>query len=394
VLYREDKHSGNKLSALGLGCMRLPTKLGAVDEQATEQIVLRALELGVNYFDTAYLYSGSEEALGNVVARNDLRDRMYIASKLPHGKCRQTSDFDKYFNTTLERLQTTWLDYYLIHNVANAEQWQRVADLGIKEWIAARKQDGSIRNIGFSFHGSISEFKKMLDVNDWDFVQIQYNYMNEHYQAGSEGLALAAERGLSVIIMEPLLGGKLAVGLPESARAAMATYSADRSPAEWGLRWLWNQPQVTCVLSGMGSLEQLEDNASAAANAPAGCMGIDELAIIEVVREEFGRSYKVPCTGCNYCMPCPKGISIPACFATYNESYSIGWTTGLFHYLTSVGAGSNELHLPSDCVRCGACMAKCPQHIAIPDELVKVRKRLQPGPVGPALRLAGKIMSR
>ena len=392
--YRTDSRGGNALSALGLGCMRLPSKLGSIDADATAKILLRALELGVNYFDTAYLYPGSEETLGVIMQRHGVRDQLFLATKLPHGKCRSLIDIGRYFDTSLERLRTTWIDYYLIHNLVSFAQWNRLLEMGIVEWIAQRKQAGVIGQIGFSFHGPITEFEKILDSYDWDFVQIQYNYVNEHYQAGRTGLDMAYARGLPVMIMEPLLGGKLATGLSPRMLKAFSIGDPNRSPAEWGLRWLWDQPQVTCVLSGMNSLEQLENNAHAAAKAYPGCLSVEERAVIEVARDEFRAAFKVPCTGCNYCMPCPKGISIPACFAAYNESFSLGLPTALMHYFTSVGAGGEELHLASDCIRCGSCAKKCPQHIAIPDELVKVRKRLQPGPVGKGLQIAGKIMSR
>ena len=389
--YREDKRSGNKLSVLGFGCMRFPNRLGVIDQEATDRLVVQAVERGVNYFDTAFAYAGSEEALGKALAAHGLRDRVFIASKLPHGKCKSIDDVERLFTTSCKRLQTGRLDYYLIHNVVDSAQWARLEALGMRDWVARKKAEGAIGSIGFSFHGSYDEFAKTLDAYDWDFAQIQYNYMNENYQAGRAGLQLAAARGIPVVIMEPLLGGKLAVGLPEPARRAFALVDAERHPATWGLRWLWDQPEVTVVLSGMNDPAQMEGNCAAADAAVPGCLSLDERAAYEVVCEEFGKSYKVPCTGCNYCMPCPKGISIPACFAAYNNSYSIGWFTGMFNYLTSVGASSTDLHLASHCVECGACKKKCPQHIDIPEELKAVRRRLQPGPVEPALKLYAKL---
>ena len=389
--YREDKRNGGKLSALGLGCMRFPSTLGVIDQEATDALVLQAFERGVNYFDTAYSYPGSEEALGKALAAHGLRDKVHVTSKLPHVKCKSVDDAERLLATTLKRLQTDYLDYYLLHNIVDAAQWARLEQMGIREWIEQKKASGVIRNIGFSFHGSFDEFKKMLDAYDWDIVQIQYNYMNEHYQAGRDGLQLAAGKGIPVVIMEPLLGGKLATGLPETARKAFALVEPDRHPATWGLRWLWDQPEVTVVLSGMNDPAQIEGNCAAAGKAVPGCLSLDERAAYEVVREEFGKSYKVPCTGCNYCMPCPKGISIPACFAAYNTSYSIGWCTGVFGYLTSVGANGADIHLVSDCVECGACKKKCPQHIDIPEELKAVRKRLEPPVLKPGLKVYSKL---
>ncbi|MDO4400920.1 MAG: aldo/keto reductase [Coriobacteriia bacterium] len=389
--YREDKRSGNKLSVLGFGCMRFPNRMGVIDQEATERLIQQAYEQGVNYYDTAYAYTGSEEALGKALKKLGLRDRVHVASKLPHSRCKSIDDVERLFSTSLKRLQTSYLDYYLIHNIVDSVQWTHLVELGMEDWIARKKAEGAIRSIGFSFHGSFEEFKRTIDAYDWDFVQIQYNYMNENYQAGRAGLRLAASRGIPVIIMEPLLGGKLATGLPETARKAFELVEPDRHPATWGLRWLWDQPEVTVVLSGMNAPAQMEGNCAAADAATPGCLSLDERAAYEVVREEFGKSYKVPCTGCNYCMPCPKGISIPACFAAYNTSYSIGLFTGMFGYLTSVGAAGKDYHLVSDCIECGACKKKCPQHIDIPEELKAVRKRLEPPVLKPALGVYSKL---
>ena len=389
--YREDKRSGKGLSVLGFGCMRFPNRLGAIDQDATERLILQAVERGVNYFDTAYAYGGSEEALGKALVKHGLRDKVFIASKLPHARCKSIDDVERLFATSLKRLQTDHLDFYLVHNIVDSAQWARLADMGMVDWIARKKAEGAIGSIGFSFHGSIGEFKKTLGAYDWDLVQIQYNYMNENYQAGREGLQLAASKGIPVVIMEPLLGGKLATGLPAEAKRAFELVEPDRHPATWGLRWLWDQPEVTVVLSGMNDPAQMDGNCAAADAAMPGCLSIDERAAYEVVREEFGKSYKVPCTGCNYCMPCPQGISIPACFSAYNTSYSIGWMTGVFGYLTSVGANGSDIHLASDCIECGACKRKCPQHIDIPEELKEVRKRLQPNPLGPALKAYSQL---
>ena len=389
--YREDKRSGKSLSILGFGCMRFPSRVGVVDQAATETLIAEAMKRGVNYFDTAYSYFGSEEALGKALAARGVREEVYIAGKLPHGKCRTIDDVERLFTTTLERLQTEYLDYYLIHNIVEHSSWERLVDMGIIDWIARKKDEGAIREIGFSFHGSLDEFRKTIESFDWDFVQIQYNYVNEHYQAGREGLDMAAKRGMSVMVMEPLLGGKLATGLPARARTAFRLVDETRHPAEWGFRWLWNQPEVTVVLSGMNDMAQLEANCAAADAAHSGCLSLEELAAYEVVREEFGASYKVACTGCNYCMPCPQGISIPACFSAYNTSYAVSWFTGAFGYYTSVGAAGANAHLASDCVECGACVRKCPQHIDIPRELKAVRRRLQPAPVGAVLKLYSSL---
>lgn len=386
--YRLDARSGDKLSVLGMGCMRLPRGMSGIDLQKTELIILEAFERGVNYFDTAYAYNGSEEALGQVVERYGLRERIHIASKLPHGRCKSINDVERLFNTSLERLRTDYLDYYLIHNIVTADQWTRLVELGIEEWIAQKKASGAIRRIGFSFHGGMAEFRSLLDAYDWDMVQIQYNYVNEHYQAGREGSELAASRGLPVIVMEPLLGGRLTSGLPKETMRAFAEVAPDRSPASWGLRWLFDQPQVTVVLSGMNSTEMLHENCDTADTTAPGSMSDEERAALSKAKTAFERNFRVPCTGCNYCMPCPQGISIPSLFAAYNESYSLGWRTGFFHYMLSVGVTSGEPRLATNCIECGACVKKCPQHIDIPERLKDVRHRLQPPGVKGALKLA------
>ena len=391
--YRLDRKTGNKLSVLGMGCMRLPRGVGGIDMQRTELTILTAFERGINYFDTAYSYNGSEEALGEVVERNNLREHIYIASKLPHGKCKSIDDVERLFTTSLERLRTDYLDYYLMHNFVTADQWRRLVELGMEDWISQKKASGQIRRVGFSFHGGIAEFRQLLEDYDWDLVQIQYNYVNEHYQAGREGMELAASKGIPVVIMEPLLGGRLATGLPKKAAAELAKVDADRSHASWGLRWLFDQPEVTVVLSGMNSEQMVDDNCATAAATAPGSMTESEHAAIVAARDAFQESFKVPCTGCNYCMPCPQGLSIPSIFAAYNESYSLGWYAGFFQYMLSIGVTSSEPRLASNCVKCGACVKKCPQHIEIPDRFDDVCRRLQPPGLKVALKVAHPFLS-
>lgn len=392
--YRIDPKSGTELSSLGFGCMRFPTNaLGRIDQYAAERLVLEAVDAGINYFDTAYLYRGSEEAMGAIFAKHDgLRERINLATKLPHSSCTSTDDFDRYLAVQLDRLQTSYVDYYLIHNVTDFEQWERLVALGITDWIAAHKATGTIRRIGFSFHGSEADFGRLLDAYDWDFCQIQYNYLNEHYQAGTAGLKLAAQKGLPVIVMEPLLGGRLAGDLPHAAVEVLQVAEPEASPASWALRWVWDHPEVTVVLSGMNTSSQLAENAALADRALPHTLSETEQAAINRAREIFAESYRVPCTGCNYCMPCPKGINIPACFAAYNGSFAHTWFEGMKLYVTGVGALGDNPHLVSDCIQCGACEKHCPQHIAIPDELQGVRKRLQPFFLPAALKVAARVM--
>lgn len=395
--YRIDPKSFNELSILGYGCMRFPTvRPGKIDMQATERLILEAIASGVNYFDTAYLYPGSEEALGTILQKNNLRNKVFIATKLPHTNCRSIEDVERYFQKSCERLKADYIDYFLIHNVATFEQWKRLVDFDIEDWIAEKKRVGAIKQIGFSFHGSNPEFIKLINAYDWDFCQIQYNYANEHYQAGREGLQYAASKGLPIIIMEPLLGGRLVDRLPQKAKQvvledAPAGTTEAQAAVGLALRWLWNQPEVTVVLSGMSSEQQLTDNVAIANSAKPGCFSAAEQKTLEEVLRLFKESFRVPCTGCNYCLPCPKGINIPSFFSAYNTSYSVNWFTGAMNYFMSVGALGSDPHYASDCVECGACMKKCPQKIQIPEELKKVRCRLQPPGTKKLMQIASKM---
>ena len=278
--YRKDPKSGNRLSALGFGCMRLPRKHGAIDQEESTALIQKAIEDGVNYFDTAYMYAGSEETLGRAL-QGGLREKIYIADKMPPPLCRNAADFDKLLHKMLDRLGTDYIDYLLIHMLTDVETWNRLCGLGIEDWIRTQKQAGRIRSIGFSYHGGQEEFPKLLEAYNWDFCQIQYNYIDENNQAGRSGLQKAHERGLPVIIMEPLLGGRLAENLPPAVNAAFGAADPAATPAEWGLRWIWDQPEVTVVLSGMSTREQLAENVKVAGDALPGSIGAEKQAVYE-----------------------------------------------------------------------------------------------------------------
>jgi len=371
--YRTDLKSGKKLSVLGFGCMRFP-----MDKNKTEKLIIKAVEEGINYFDTAYVYGNSEVILGELLEKNGLREKIYIATKIPHSKCKSYEDFDKIFDEQLSRLRTDYIDYYLIHNIANLKMWTRLCGIGIEKWIADKKAKGKISQIGFSFHGAQNEFMSLIDAYDWDFTQIQYNYMDEHYQAGRAGLNKAYEKGIPVIIMEPLLGGKLATELPPKAAKHFKEVNPDRTPAGWALMWLWNQPGVTVVLSGMSADQQLEDNLKSAENAKPDMLTERETAVFKPVMDAIRESYKVPCTSCNYCMPCPHGVNIPGCFSALNTRYAMGLIPGLTQYVTGTAANNPKQHARAKfCVACGACEKECPQHIKIPEMLKEVDKRIE-----------------
>jgi len=375
--YRIDKRSGNKLSALSFGCMRFPKTFGVIDMQKTEELIMRSIELGVNYFDTAWIYSGSEEAVGAVFDKNRVREKIYIATKLPLVMTKKPEDFDRFFDQSLQRLKTDYVDYYLLHMVTDTEQLRTLKKWGIEDWIAKKKKTGQIRQIGFSFHGSGSEFLGILNDYDWEFCQIQYNYSDENFQAGVTGLRAAAPK-MPIVIMEPLLGGKLANGLPKDAIKIFQNADANLTPAGWALNWLWNQEEVTTVLSGMSAMDQLEENVRLADAAAAGMLSDTQKNVYATVLESVKRSCKIQCTGCNYCMPCPAGVNIPGCFSAYNMMYSLGFVAGMQQFITSTGFTSEKGSSPSMCVKCGKCESHCPQKISIMKELANVRKRMEP----------------
>ena len=320
--YRKDKY-GRDLSILGYGCMRFPRKGSATDLEQTEAQILRAIELGINYFDTAYVYPGSEQTLGRILHKNGLRDKVYVATKLPHYLIKSRENAEKMFKEELARLQTDHVDYYLMHMLTDPDTWQRLVDLGIKDWIEEKKALGQIGQIGFSYHGNSETFCRLLDCYDWEFCQIQYNYMDEHSQAGRTGLHYAASKGIPVIIMEPLRGGRLAK-VPDKASKLFASAPELYSPAGWSFRWLWDQPEITVVLSGMNSLEMIEENAKTAEETAVGALTDKEKQLLKQVVEIINSNMKVGCTGCRYCMPCPKGVDIPGIFSAYNRRFSEG----------------------------------------------------------------------
>ncbi len=383
--YRRDKY-GNDISILGFGCMRFPQNLGKIDMAETEREILTAIEGGVNYFDTAYVYPGSEAALGEILEKNGMRERVSIATKLPHYLIKSAESMEKLFNEQLKRLRTDYVDYYLMHMLSDVDTWNRLKELGIVEWIAAKKQAGIIRQIGFSYHGNSDMFCQLVDAYDWDFCQIQYNYMDEHSQAGRKGLNHAHAKGLPVVIMEPLRGGKLVNRLPEDAKKIFDNYKIKHTPAQWAFRWLWNQPEVTCVLSGMNSDEMVRDNIQTASTVTVGELGAEEEQMLKAVVAAINGKMKVGCTGCGYCMPCPKNVDIPGTFAAYNRRYTENKFWGLVDY-TMCTALRKTSTAASNCIECGKCEKHCPQHIEIRKELKNAKKELE----GPLYRMARKL---
>ncbi len=373
--YRKDK-KGKELSVLGYGCMRFTRKGAGIDLDKAEREVMHAIKSGVNYLDTAYIYPGSEAAVGEILHRNHCRTDVYIATKLPHYMIKSMEGVEKIFQEELRRLKTDYIDYYLMHMLTDTDTWEKLKKMGILEWIAEKKASGAIRNLGFSYHGHTKMFQKLVDSYDWDFCQIQYNYMDEHSQAGREGLVYAANKGLPVIIMEPLRGGRLVNLLPKNAKRLFEEDAAGRTPAELAFRWLYHQPEVTCVLSGMNSMEMLEENLKTADRGIAGHFSKEDEALVERVKAEIKKTVKVNCTGCGYCMPCPKGVDIPVTFRCYNEMYSETKGGARKEYLQCTAFRQNQSSA-SLCVGCGKCETHCPQQIEIRKELRRAVRELE-----------------
>jgi predicted aldo/keto reductase-like oxidoreductase len=382
--YRVNPKNGDNLSVLAFGSMRLPS-----DDKLASELVRHAVDQGVNYFDSAYVYPGKEAQLGK--ALEGYRDRVKIATKLPPFLVRKTEDFDKIFNTELERLRTDHIDYYLLHMVTDVGVWEHMKELGFLEWYAKKHSAGQILNLGFSYHGGKDEFVKLIDANDWDFCMIQFNFYDEDRQAGRSGLEYASRKGLPVMIMEPLRGGKLVNALPKAVYSAWDKAYVKRSPAEWALRWVWNHPEVTTVLSGMNSMEMLDENIRIASEAQAEAFTDRDFQLFDKVRKLISEAMRVPCTSCAYCMPCPQGVDIPSCFTALNDISIEGKMSAFMKYLqyTSMTAQTSAA---SRCIKCGKCEKHCPQGIPIRDKLDEVRHTFEGFLYKPARFVVKKVM--
>lgn len=383
--YRTD----DNLSILGFGCMRFPKKGNSFDEEEIERELLHAIDMGINYFDMAYIYPGIEEVFGRVMEKCGFRDRINIATKLPHYMMSDTATMQKHFDEQLRRLRTDHVDYYLMHMLPDLKTWNLLIKHGALDWLNGLKENGRIRKLGFSFHGNTNLFLELLNSYDWDFCQVQYNYVDENSQAGRRGIEEAYSKGVPVIIMEPLKGGRLVNNLPKEAVTAFASSDRGYSPAEWGLRWLWDQPAVSVILSGMNSMEMLDENIRIASEITAGSFTDEDRAVLKKARDAINKKIKVPCTGCAYCMPCPFGVDIPGSFHCLNTSYTDSYFVGIKEYLmcTSLKA---QRSVASLCRECGRCEQHCPQHIEIRKELKRVKRRFE----NPIFRIATAIYNK
>ncbi len=374
MLYRKMQKAAPELSILGFGCMRLPLReSGQIDEEQATGMIRSAIDRGVNYVDTAYPYHNgeSEPFVGRALA-DGYRERVNLATKLPSWLIKTREDMDRYLDEQLVRLQTDHIDFYLLHGLVQPF-WENLSSLRATEFLDDAIADGRIRYAGFSFHGTLPLFKEIVDAYDWTFAQIQYNYMDEHYQAGTPGLRYAAKKGLGIVIMEPIRGGLLAKEIPGIAEI-WERAPVERPPAEWALRWVWNHPEPTVVLSGMSTPEQVDKNIAWAENGLPGSLTKKELGLYTKVRKEFKSRAVIPCTGCQYCMPCPHGVSIPECFEFFNRGHMYGDAEDTRQIYTMFLGGFFD-GIPgyaSVCQECGDCEEKCPQGLPIRENLKKV----------------------
>ncbi|MFY9214208.1 MAG: aldo/keto reductase [Tissierellaceae bacterium] len=362
--YRKFTRDNLDVSLLGFGCMRFPVlndDPAQIDEEKASEMLKLAIENGVNYIDTAYNYhdGNSESFLGSFL-HDGYREKIYLATKLPVWLVKSYEDFEKYLDEQLEKLKTDYIDFYLLHAL-HKKTWTRSKELNVFKFLDQAKAKGKIRYAGFSFHDELPLFREIIDSYPWDFCQIQLNYMDIQYQAGVEGLKYAAEKGISLAIMEPIKGGKLA-SAPKDIQAIWDQAVEKRSPAEWALKWVYDFEEVAVVLSGMSTLDQVKENLALTKNSLAKSLTEDEHRLIQRVIDLYKQKIKVGCTSCNYCLPCPQGVAIPGIFSRYNDYYVFGdKKRSRFVYNKYKNEGKDS----SQCIECGECEQLCPQQLRI-----------------------------
>jgi predicted aldo/keto reductase-like oxidoreductase len=388
MLYRKMPKSGENLSILGYGCMRLPTKTGRIDKDKAIGQIRSAIDRGVNYLDTAYPYhfGASESFLGEYVLNDGYREKVNIATKLPPFLVHKKEDMDKILNKQLEKLRIEAIDYYLLHGI-DGNSWKKLLELGVIEFMDRIKSEEIVRNMGFSFHGSREDFYKIVDGYEWDFCQVQFNLLDENFQAGIDGINYAASRNIGVIVMEPLRGGQLVGKIPVEVESIWKGAPVKRTPAEWALRWIWNNPGVQVVLSGMNVDGHIEENIRVASDSEPNSLSEDELKTVEKVKQKYHELLEIGCTSCRYCLPCPAGIDIPYAFHSYNDYHMFGKLKKKVMYAVVVAFNSKIPTWTSTCTDCGRCEKACPQNIEIRRQFKKVKKDLE----GPGIKLLAAI---
>jgi uncharacterized protein len=366
-----------EVSALGFGAMRFPVlndNQSEINEPEAERMICEAIDSGVNYIDTAYIYhNGKSEPFLGKILKNGYREKVKLATKLPPWSIKSADDFDKILDKQLKSLQTEWVEFYLLHALDDV-QWPKLKELGVLEWAERVKKEGKIQHLGFSYHDHVDLFKEIIDEYDgWEFCQIQYNYMDIEFQAGREGLDYAADKGLGVIIMEPLRGGQLVNDLPDSIKEIWSTSPIQRSAADWALQWVWNHPGVSTILSGMSTMDQVRENILSADMAEAGSMGEEDLNLVEKVRHEFIKTTPIPCTGCKYCLPCQADVAILTIFQRYNDGFRYQNMERVRKFYNTFISGQQA----DRCEECYECEEHCPQEIPIVEWLKKCHETLK-----------------
>lgn len=377
MLYRKIEKTGDELSVLGFGAMRLPTKNGMADEKRSTEQIRYAIDHGVNFIDTAIAYM-NEPMIGRILS-DGYRKKVKLATKIPPWKVNKPKDLDTIFNIQLENFNTDYIDYYMLHGL-NAYGWEKLLEFGALKFLDKLKAKGKIKYAGFSFHENKKLFKEIVDAYDWDFCLIQYNYLDEENQAGKEGLEYAAAKGMGVLIMEPFRGGNLTQNIPPEVQEIWDQAPVKRTPAEWALRWILNHPGVTCVLSGMNEEKHIEENLHIAEEALPNSLTDEELDLVDKVRDKYRELMKTGCTGCRYCMPCPTGVDIAKCFEYYDSMYALGENKMLSQGKYALGLGVMNVEkaaYASNCIKCGKCEAKCPQELPIMDLLDDVSGEME-----------------
>lgn len=372
MLYRKFGETNEEVSTLGFGCMRFPTvdeDTKNIDEEKSIEMVRYAIDNGVNYIDTAYPYHGGmSELLVGKALQDGYREKVYLATKLPSWLIKTREDMDKYLNEQLEKLQTDYIDFYLVHAL-NKDFWSNLTNNGIFEFLDSAIKSGKIKYAGFSFHDKLDLYKEIVDSYNWTFTQIQYNYLDTDYQAGQEGLDYAADKGLAVVIMEPLRGGKLVNNIPNDIKALWDTSDTKRTPVEWALKYIWDNPKVSTILSGMSTLDQVKENIELSNDGKENSLNKNEKSLIKNVSESYKSKIKVDCTDCKYCMPCPSSVNIPRCFSIYNNGHMFN---DVENAKKIYNKHMNDENKASACTECGKCEEACPQNIEIIDKLKEV----------------------
>jgi len=381
LYYREFGNLGFKISTFGIGCMRLPLLLqpdgstdpSKIDEDEAIKMIRYGIDNGVNYIDTAYGYhGGNSEIVTGKALKDGYREKVKLATKLPVWLANSYEDFGKLLDEQLAKLQVDYIDFYLLHAL-NKNSWEKVKDMGVLEFLDKAVEAGKIKHPGFSFHDELPVFKSIIDSYDWKMCQIQLNFLDENYQAGVEGLRYAGSKNIPVVIMEPLRGGRLARNIPEDILKVWNSYHIKRSPVEWAFRWLYNFPEVTVILSGVSTMEQLKENIEIFKNAAPNSMTEEELELVAQVKAIYESRTKVDCTACNYCMPCPSGVDIPRIFSLYNTASMFNeYAEQSKHYERLIEENKDA----SNCVECSQCEGACPQNIAIIDMLKEAHEAL------------------